>query len=90
MAKDKDLGLIAAADLRALAAEAVKVEDLKPCLEKITKELITAQKEGKTTTRVKVTKFPVRVIVLTNELIDAGYSVSQQLVGTDTFLVVGW
>jgi hypothetical protein len=82
--------LISATDLRKLAPDVVNVDDLNPLLEKISKDLIAAQKENKTTSRIKVTKVPVSLFVLTNALIDEGYTVSESCVGTDKFLVVNW
>lgn len=82
--------LIPAVDLRKLAPDVVSVDELNPLLEVISKDLVKAQKEGKTQARVKVTKVPVSVFILSNVLIDEGYTVSESCVGTDRFLVINW
>jgi hypothetical protein len=87
--KDK---LIKKSDLKNIAVDGVKADKaiLDAAYEQITKELIVARKAGKDSTRIKITKWKPTSLELTNSLIDQGYNVAEQLVGTDRFLVIDW
>ena len=87
--KDK---LIKKSDLKNIAVDGVKADNaaLDAAYEQMTRELIVARKAGKDSTRIKITKWEPTSLELTNALIDQGYNVAEQLVGTDRFLVVEW